>query len=216
MNWSEPLDLYCERIGTGLWAEPVNALSNAAFLLAAAIAFVRWWRSGARDWPTLALIVVLVAIGLGSFAFHSLATRGAVYLDVVPIAVFIYGYLLLALRRFLALPWRAAIELLVVFFAASRVLPYLAGPGALNGSVDYLPALLAMLILMWFVPINVRPAIWLAAILFVISLAFRTTDQAVCAAFPLGTHFIWHLLNAAVLLILLDAAISAAAVPRAN
>jgi hypothetical protein len=33
-------------------------------------------------------------------------------------------------------------------------------------------------------------------------------DQAVCAAFPLGTHFIWHLLNAAVLLVLLDAAIS--------
>jgi hypothetical protein len=208
MNWSEPLDLYCERIGTGLWAEPVNALSNAAFLLAAAIAFVRWWRSGARDWPTLALIVVLVAIGLGSFAFHSLATRGAVYLDVVPIAVFIYGYLLLALRRFLALPWRAAIELLVVFFAASRVLPYLAGPGALNGSVDYLPALLAMLIMVWFVPINVRPAIWLAAILFVISLAFRTMDQAVCPGFPLGTHFIWHLLNATVLLVLLEAAIS--------
>lgn len=208
MNWSEPLDLYCERIGTGLWAEPVNALSNAAFLLAAAIAFVRWWRSGACDWPTLALIVVLVAIGLGSFAFHSLATRGAVYLDVVPIAVFIYGYLLLALRRFLALPWRAAIELLVVFFAASRVLPYLAGPGALNGSVDYLPALLAMLIMVWFVPINVRPAIWLAAILFVISLAFRTMDQAVCPGFPLGTHFIWHLLNATVLLVLLEAAIS--------
>jgi hypothetical protein len=216
MNWSEPVDLYCERLGAGFWAEPVNALSNAAFLLAAAIAFVRWWRSGARDWPTLALIVVLVAIGLGSFAFHSLATRGAVYLDVVPIAVFIYGYLLLALRRFLALPWRAAIELLVVFFAASRVLPYLAGPGALNGSVDYLPALLAMLILVWFVPINVRPAIWLAAILFVISLAFRTTDQAVCAAFPLGTHFIWHLLNAAVLLVLLDAAISVGAVARAE
>jgi hypothetical protein len=216
MNWSEPLDLYCERIGIGLWAEPVNALSNAAFLLAAAIAFVRWWRSGARDWAALALIVVLVAIGLGSFAFHTLATRGAVYLDVIPIAVFIYGYLLLALRRFLALPWRAAIELLVVFFAASRVLPYLAGPGALNGSVDYLPALLAMLILVWFVPMNVRPAIWLAAALFVVSLVFRTMDQAVCAAFPFGTHFIWHLLNAAVLLILLDAAISAAAVARAN
>jgi hypothetical protein len=65
-----------------------------------------------------------------------------------------------------------------------------------------------MLILMWFVPINVRPAIWLAAILFVISLAFRTMDQAVCPGFPLGTHFIWHLLNATVLLVLLEAAIS--------
>jgi hypothetical protein len=209
MNWSEPVDLYCERVGAGFWAEPVNALTNAAFLLAAVIAFVRWWRAGARDWPTLALIVGLVAIGLGSFAFHTLATRGAVYFDVIPIAVFIYGYLLLALRRFLALPWRATIELLVVFFAVSRVLPQFADPSALNGSLDYLPALAAMLILVWFVPSKVRPAIWLAAILFVVSLAFRTVDQAVCAAFPLGTHFIWHLLNAVVLLVLLDAAISA-------
>ena len=208
MNWSEPVDLYCERIGAGFWAEPVNAVTNAAFLLAAGIAFVRWRRAGARDWPTLVLIIVLVAIGLGSFAFHSLATRGAVYLDVIPIAVFIYGYLLLALRRFLALPWRATIELLVVFFATSRVLPYLANPGALNGSLDYLPALGAILILVWFVPLKVRPAIWLAAIVFVVSLAFRTMDQAVCPAFPLGTHFIWHLLNATVLLVLLDAAIS--------
>jgi hypothetical protein len=43
-------------------------------------------------------------------------------------------------------------------------------------------------------------------------------DQAVCAAFPLGTHFIWHLLNAAVLLVLLDAAISfnARVAPESN
>jgi hypothetical protein len=218
MNWSEPVDLYCERIGAGFWAEPVNAVTNAAFLLAAGIAFVRWRRAGARDWPTLVLIIVLVAIGLGSFAFHSLATRGAVYLDVIPIAVFIYGYLLLALRRFLALPWRATIELLVVFFATSRVLPYLANPGALNGSLDYLPALGAILILVWFVPSKVRPTIWLAAIVFVMSLAFRTMDQAVCPAFPLGTHFIWHLLNATVLLVLLDAAISfnSRAAPESN
>jgi hypothetical protein len=209
MNWSEPVDLYCERVGAGFWGEPINALTNAAFLLAAGIAFVRWRRAGARDWPTLALILLLVAIGLGSFAFHTLATRGAVYFDVIPIAVFIYGYLLLALRRFLALPWRATIEVLVVFFAVSRVLPQLAAPGALNGSLDYLPALAAMLILVWFVPSKVRPAIWLAAILFVVSLAFRTMDQALCAAFPLGTHFVWHLFNAAVLLVLLDAAISA-------
>ena len=213
MDWSTPIDLYCERTDPSFWAEPANALSNAAFLIAAAAAFWLWHRQRgsdcSRDWPALVLIIVAVAVGIGSFAFHTLATLGAVLADVIPIAVFIYGYLLLALRRFLALPWRASIELLVVFFAASRLLPYLAGPGALNGSLDYLPALAAMLILVWFVPSKVRPAIWLAAILFIVSLAFRTMDQAVCAAFPLGTHFSWHLLNAAVLLVLLDAAISA-------
>jgi hypothetical protein len=53
MNWSEPVDLYCERVSAGFWAEPVNALANAAFLLAAGIAFVRWRRAGGHDWPAL-------------------------------------------------------------------------------------------------------------------------------------------------------------------
>ncbi|MGA9201037.1 MAG: hypothetical protein WBZ67_11075, partial [Pseudolabrys sp.] len=86
-----------------------------AFLIAAYAAFDLWRREGKDDPAILALIVVVTVVGLGSFAFHTLATRGAVYLDVIPISVFIYGYLLLALRRFLPLPWRATIELLVVF-----------------------------------------------------------------------------------------------------
>ncbi|MBB3984658.1 hypothetical protein GGQ68_000974 [Sagittula marina] len=35
MDWSAPIDLYCERAGTGLWSEPLNAWSNLAFPLAA-------------------------------------------------------------------------------------------------------------------------------------------------------------------------------------
>ncbi|NJN40478.1 MAG: hypothetical protein HC807_06085 [Gammaproteobacteria bacterium] len=31
------------------------------------------------------------------------------------------------------------------------------------------------------------------------SLTFRTLDRDLCAAIPLGTHFLWHLLNAVVL-----------------
>jgi hypothetical protein len=32
-----------------------------------------------------------------------------------------------------------------------------------------------------------------------LSLLLRTADNAVCAQFPLGTHFGWHLLNAVVI-----------------
>jgi len=35
--------------------------------------------------------------------------------------------------------------------------------------------------------------------LFLASLGFRTIDQAVCEWTPVGTHFMWHILNAAVL-----------------
>jgi len=33
------IDLYCERLGPGIWAEPINALTNLAFLVAA---FAAW------------------------------------------------------------------------------------------------------------------------------------------------------------------------------
>jgi hypothetical protein len=206
MNWAEPVAFYCERTSAAFWAEPVNALTNAAFLAAAVAAVIDWRRAGGRDLPALALIVVLVAIGLGSFAFHTLATRGAAYFDVIPIAVFIYGYLPLALCRFLGLRCVATILLLVGFIAISRALPRFF-PGALNGSIDYVSALAAMLLMLWFVPVTVRPALALATAVFVVSLALRTLDRMLCAAFPLGTHFVWHLLNAVVLYVLLRAAI---------
>jgi hypothetical protein len=84
---------YCERSGPGFWAEPVNALSNVAFLLAAVIAFRRWRHVGGNDLASLGLIAVVAAGGLGSFGFHALATLGAAVLDVGPIAVFICSYL---------------------------------------------------------------------------------------------------------------------------
>src|SRR3989442_6346009 len=63
MNWSAPIDLYCERTDASFWAEPANALSNAAFLIAAAAAFWLWRRAPGRDWPALALIIVVMAVG---------------------------------------------------------------------------------------------------------------------------------------------------------
>jgi hypothetical protein len=35
--------------------------------------------------------------------------------------------------------------------------------------------------------------------LLVVSLTFRSVDLTACGAWPVGTHFMWHLLNAAML-----------------
>src|ERR1043165_6611632 len=116
--WSTPVDFYCERVDPSFWAEPANALTNVAFLIAAVAAFMQWRREARGDLPCHALILVCAVlafcslsfltlnlvslfIAFGSFAFHTLATRGAVLLDIIPITMFIYGYLLLALRRFM-------------------------------------------------------------------------------------------------------------------
>jgi hypothetical protein len=66
------IDLYCERTSPGLWAEPLNALSNLAYFAAA------WgvWRiaRGTGDPGARLLVGVLVAIGTGSALFHAFAS----------------------------------------------------------------------------------------------------------------------------------------------
>jgi hypothetical protein len=210
MDWSQPIDLYCERTEAAFWSEPVNAVSNAAFLIAAAAAFVQWRRGDRGDWPALALIGVMTAVGIGSFTFHTVATRGAVLADVVPIAVFIYGYLLLALRRFLDLPCVAAGAIVVAYAAAAQGVSALAPPRFLNGSAGYLPALAALIVVAAIAKErDARRGLGVAALIFAISLTLRSVDIALCPAFPLGTHFAWHILNAVVLYVLLHTAMAA-------
>jgi hypothetical protein len=43
-----------------------------------------------------------------------------------------------------------------------------------------------------------------------VSLVFRTVDEAVCTAIPIGTHFLWHVCNAIMLYLLLAALIRGA------
>ncbi|MBT6284482.1 MAG: hypothetical protein HOI96_04805, partial [Rhodospirillaceae bacterium] len=48
-------------------------------------------------------------------------------------------------------------------------------------------------------------ALLMAAAIFAASLTFRTVDAPICAAVPIGTHFMWHLLNGCVLFIVVRA-----------
>lgn len=214
MDWSQPVDLYCERLDPSFWAEPLNALTNVSFLIAAAVAYAQWRRAGSRDWPALALIGVTFAIGVGSFIFHTVATRGAALFDTVPIAVFSYGYLLLALRRFLGLSRAVALATLIAFAALNAFEAYLVPRGTLNGSHAYLPALAALVVVGWLS--NERRAgrlLLTAAAVLAVSIVFRSVDQAVCASLPIGTHFLWHTLNGLVLYLALRAAMPQRALP---
>src|SRR3954454_10036771 len=120
-DWTAPIDAYCERIDASFWSEPINALSNAAFLVAAAIAFARWRRAGASDLPVLFLIATVAVVGIGSFLFHTFANRWSRLADVIPIAVFIYGYFGLAMRRFLELGLAASAGLTLASSLAPRL-----------------------------------------------------------------------------------------------
>jgi hypothetical protein len=96
---------------------------------------------------------------------------------------------------------------LVIGFALLTVAVGQALPaGFLNGSGNYLPVLAALIAVGWLIRNNRQRRLALAAAgVFAVSLIFRTIDHAVCTAFPLGTHFLWHVLNALVLYLLLRA-----------
>jgi hypothetical protein len=121
---------YCERLSASFWAEPLNAVSNAAFLLAALAAFLLLRRSGRRALPVEILTGLVAVIGIGSFLFHTMPQRWTMLADVVPIQFFALGYFGLALNRFLGLrPWAAALGALAFlgacFALASGLAPLL-------------------------------------------------------------------------------------------
>ena len=224
---------YCER-GTNeaLLAEPVNALSNGAFLLAALAGFFVVLRQPEEDRNTdqFLLPVIVLFIGLGSVAFHLYANSAAQLFDVVPIGVFMLAYLSLALNRFLGVP-PATTAFLVIGFAA--IVPivlqvrcgqdFIGFPPAdltgvkpcLNGSLGYLPALAALIVVgLVLSERGHKAAPWLlwAAAIFAVSITLRSLDLALCDKVVIqgrntGTHAAWHVLNALALFLLIRASL---------
>ena len=203
MRWSESIDMYCERTDPSLWSEPLNAVTNLAFLAAAALLWRQAGRGAGRD--TRVLILLIGAVGLGSMAFHTLATRWAALLDIGFIAVFVLLFHQRFQVRALGRSNGAAnlgvavfVVLAGLFVLAIKQLPTLSQ----NDSESYLaPFLLLLVCARQAAPRWPEAARWLnrAAGLFVASLVCRAIDQPLCAVWPAGTHLGWHLINAAML-----------------
>jgi hypothetical protein len=194
------IDLYCERIGAGLLAEPVNVITNAAFFVAAWAAWSLARRSNALSTDIHALAALSIMIGVGSGLFHVFAVGWARILDEVPILLFQLWYLWMYTRRIMTLRVRFAAASIAGYMVAAifcRRFPHL-----LNGSLVYAPALILMLYLgLYHFLQNKRERFLLLATLgvFLASLTFRSIDDAVCSFVPVGTHFLWHILNGVVL-----------------
>lgn len=194
------VDLYCERLVPGLLAEPMNAATNVAFFVAAWVLWRQARREGSCPDELSVLIGLMVAIGVGSGFFHTFAETWAMVLDVIPILLFQLAFLWIYARRVIRWKVWSAAGLVGGFLLASL---YARGfPHLLNGSLTYALAIIAILALgtyHWLAQKRARFMLIAAAGVFALSLFFRTIDDAVCPQFPLGTHFLWHLLDAVVL-----------------
>ncbi len=188
------IDNYCERTDPSYWAEPINAVTNLAFLIAA---FWMWRR--VNDGLGRALCLTLAAIGSGSYLFHTHATVWSVILDVLPILIFILIYIYAAHRSFWGLPFWPAIGATLLYF------PYSYGVSSVASSVpffsisaQYWP--LPLLIAAYGLALRNRQratgtGLLIGAGLLCVSLIARSLDEIVCAQIPMGTHFLWHIFN---------------------
>lgn len=203
------IDGYCERVSPDFWAEPVNAVTNIAFLLAGFLALRLALREGRVDGPVIFLSLNAIAVGIGSFLFHTFATVWAAMMDSGPIMIFILGYFAIAMNRFVGLSWwrsaLAVVGFLVAMVAVSWVLNMTLRP-IIGGTVSYFPAFFALLgVGAWLASKGhgAGQGLMAAGGVFAVSLTFRALDGPVCTALPLGTHFLWHLCNGLVLWLLI-------------
>ena len=195
-------DGYCERTDLTLWSEPVNAVTNAAFLIAALWAWrrVRAARAAGQPLPVAELLCLwLAAIGVGSALFHTFATVWAVIADIVPIVGFTLTYVFVSHRYF----WRQGRVAALMWTGA--FLPYAAVTGPAFAALPFFSISSAYWPIVLLIAIHAA-ALWrrepatarglaIGAGIVTLSLVFRSVDETVCAAFPLGTHFLWHILN---------------------
>lgn len=199
----------CERAATGPFAEPLNVLSSFAFMFVA-IAIYRFYHKH-EDlqrrwiWDIHALTFITFIIGCCSVAFHSFPTPTTELFDTVSIIFFIMLYFSSVLYRIGRCTPLQAFICLLAFTGSSYALVH-QFPHSMNDSIGYLSSMIALIIIAVHLHLRRRPSaqyFMLASITGMVSLFCRVIDREVCAQFPLGTHFIWHTLNATLLYILL-------------
>ncbi len=197
-----PYDLYCERLDATFWAEPVNALSNAGFLMAAWLCWRLARKQAGGVSPQGAILITLMAmIGIGSFLFHTLAVFWAMLTDVIPIGTYQVLCVGFYARHVARWPQRTVAVIVLGFMAASAVLA--ATPDRwFNGSLAYGAALVMVLGLSlyhWLTDKREPYLLLWAALAVIGSLTCRVLDMKACAFSRLGTHAGWHVLNAVAL-----------------
>lgn len=195
----EVFDEYCERVGFSLLAEPINAISNLAFGVAALAAWRLARRTGKLSTGVAVLIALAGSTAIGSMLWHTFANTWSLYLDVVPIALFMVGFLWIYVRKVMGRgPVFAVLSLGAFFLSALLVQPI---GDDIHGAPSYLPGLLLVLVLGLYHAVQHKPSrftLLAAAGTYFTALFFRTIDNELCHYMTIGTHWIWHILIALV------------------
>ena len=193
------MSTYCEN-GIGLfYTQPVNTISNIVIFVSAYFSYqlVRTYRIKNLIIRILPLIIVLAAIG--SILWHGIPNLLTSFADLVPLSAFVLVSFFFLLDKCLpnkSLVWGSLFAFVLIQFpfifgifpSFNGLLPYsivlIFGLFALFGLARRYKALVSQLIFV--------------LLIFIIALFFRTIDHTICSRLSIGTHSLWHILNALV------------------
>ena len=199
----------CERTEPGIWAEPLNVSSSFSFFIAA-IMLLRFYLNNKEITSKWILDIhiltgTLILIGAASVVFHMAPSYYTELADIIFIVLFINVYFFSVMVRIAGVQGASLFVVYMAFLGSTHILVD-QFPNAMNDSIGYLSTMFTLIFIAFYLNIRRRPAaraFLIAAMIGVLSLFFRVIDNEICGSFKYGTHFIWHILNAVLIYILL-------------
>tara|TARA_B100001057_G_C22712865_1_gene896520 strand:- start:269 stop:928 length:660 start_codon:yes stop_codon:yes gene_type:complete len=190
---------YCERSSPFIWSEPVNTLSNLFFIFFGFFWFLKGKKN--KDNDVIILSISLISIGICSFLYHLYASLIFGFLDVISIIVFSLMYFLIFNQNFFTLNKFKYFLLCFSFFLYLTIFAYLVSliEFNINGSEYYFSLIFLLFfyyLIICFKHKDLNIVMLISIIILLFSIFLRSIDKEVCDNFYIGTHFIWHFLNA--------------------
>ncbi|MDP9249385.1 MAG: ceramidase, partial [bacterium] len=196
LNFKLMLDIptqYCESLIGNILSQPLNAISNVAYFVAAFIAY-RYLRQQ-KATKLFILPALLGVIGIGSAWWHIANSYVGDMLDTYSIALFASVVTIIFLTKI-----TKSKVVVTAFFVVLLFLVFLAETLAVwNGSLPYVVLLGGFLItgIFYKKKFPSTKLIFLSASLtFLAAITVRSVDIILCPYIPTGTHFLWHILVA--------------------
>ena len=198
------MDFYCERTNQQIFNEPVNAISNIFFIIVS-LSLIKILRKNQSNKIYYIQPILIFFIGIGSFLFHLNPNMITLYLDVIPIFLFSLSFIFFFNRDVININnLNNALLFLLFFFLFLFITPKL-NYEILNGSEFYFANYFFLgiyTIWLYFKKSDFFQLLLLGFIFFNLSILLRSLDNHICEYFSIGTHFLWHFLNAYLLKIL--------------
>jgi hypothetical protein len=141
-------------------------------------------------------------VSIGSILWHLYPNNVTIYFDVLPIAIFSWTfayYLMLKITQNKKYSIIGIGMLLGYISFCSWILRSYFYTEFINGAYEYLSLILLFIVALiywYFKKLYFFKALLILFILFTVSLFFRQIDVIACNYRIRGTHFIWHIINA--------------------